>query len=116
MDAPTIVSLSAAVGYAVPEALVEEMRLGELERMRRHDLESYMAQRHYVSDLLAEPNALLVTWRTAFTRAWNAAWDLGHAMRRALVFLRLGSIGPAEQVLQAALDEDSDDEAGLGVP
>ena len=116
MDAPTIVSLSAAVGYAVPEALVEEMRLGELERMRRHDLESYMAQRHYVSDLLAEPNALLVTWRTAFTRAWNAAWDLRHAMRRALGFLRMGRISPAAYGLQAALDGESDDEAGLGVP
>ena len=106
MDAPTIVSLSAACGYAVPEALVEEMRLGELERMRRHDLESYMAQRHYVSDLLDEPNAPLVTWRTAFTRAWNAGRVLRHAMQRALGFLRLGSIGPAEQVLQAARDED----------
>ena len=116
MDAPTIVSLSAACGHAVPAALEEEMRRAELNAMRWHDLESYLAQRHYTQDLLVTPNAPRITWQTAWRRAWNAAWDLGHAMRRALVFLRLGSIGPAEQVLQAALGEDSDDEAGLGVP
>ncbi len=120
MDAPTIVSLSAACGYAVPEALVEEMRLGELERMRRHDLESYVAQTHYTHNLQVTPRIQPQTWRTSFWRAWVLLWRVHRRITRAWLCLRRNQIDEAETLLVEAehladwvwSDEEDGEEGG----
>ena len=89
MDAPSIVSLSTACGLAVPEALLEEMRQRELERMRRHDLESYVAQTHYTHNLQVTPRIQPQTWRTSFWRAWVLLWRVHALILRAARHLRL---------------------------
>ena len=117
MDAPTIVSLSTACGLAVPEALLEEMRQRELERMRRHDLESYVAQKHYTHNLQVTPHIQPQTWRASFWRAWVLLWRVHRLVLDAARHLRFRN-QPEEAytlLVQAEYLADwvwSDEEAG----
>ena len=120
MDASSIVSLSTACGLAVPEALLEEMRQRELERMRRHDLESYVAQRHYTHNLLVTPRIQPQTWRTYFWRAFTLLWRVHRRITRAWLCLRRNQIDEAETLLVEAehladwvwSDEEDGEEGG----
>ena len=99
MDAPTIVSLSAACGYAVPDALVEEMRQRELERMRRHDVESYVAQTHYTHNLQVTPRIRPQTWYSLFLRAWNLLLEIQDLVLGAMIRLHRNQIEPLRLLL-----------------
>ena len=110
MDAPNILSLSAAIGQAVPDALLEEMRLRELDRMRWVDLESRFAQRHFVENLQTHPTARPRTWESAFRICMNLGADLYHAIRQAIIHLRWNRIGLAEEVLARAELQQADHE------
>ena len=113
MDAPTILSLSAAIGHDVPDALLEEMRLRELDRMRWVDLESRFAQRHFVANLQTHPNAGSRTWESAYRMLLNVLADLRHSIAQAMIHLRWNRIGEAEVVLTRAeveADAGSEDE------
>ena len=116
MDAPNVVSLSAAIGQAVPDALLEEMRLRELDRMRWVDLESRLAQTHFASNLQTHPNAGLVTWQTAHRRLWNLVADMNQAINEALAHLFAGRIAPAEDALFQVRGDNSEDEVFVGSP
>ena len=102
-------STCSAVGM-VPDALLEEMRLSELHRMRWVDLESRFAQRHFASNLQTHPNAGLVTWQTAHTRLWNLVADMNQAINEALAHLFAGRISPAEDALTQLRGDSSEDE------
>ena len=99
MDAPTILSLSAACGYAVPDALVEEMRQRELERMRRHDVESYVAQTHYTHNLQVTPRIRPQTWYSLFLRAWNLLLEIQDLVLGAMIRLHRNQIEPLRLLL-----------------
>ena len=47
MEGPAILALSVAIGHDAPFAVEEALRLYEMERMARHELESHVAN-HYV--------------------------------------------------------------------
>ena len=122
MDAPTIVSLSAACGYAVPEALVEEMRQRELERMRRHDLESYVAQTHYTHDLQVTRRINPRTWLSWGRRAWVTMQRVHALIVRAWLCVRQNRHAETETLLVEAefhadweLWRDSEDEDDVDV-
>ncbi len=113
MDAPTILTLSAAIGQAVPDALLEEMRLRELDRMRWVDLESRFAQRHFIANLQTHPNAGSRTWESASRMLLNALADIHRGITQAIAHLRWNRIGEAEVVLtrlevEAGFDSDAD--------
>ena len=110
MDAPNVVSLSAAVGLAVPEALLEEMRLSELHRMRWVDLESRMAQHHYASNLQLNTRTRPRTWASLFRIAWVAMEEVQRLIFRAIGCLRRNRIDEARVLLIKA--EDAADFAG----
>ena len=99
MDAPSVVSLSAACGLAVPEALLEEMRLRELERMRRHDLESYVAQTHYTHNLQVTPRIQPRTWYSLFIRAWVLMEGIQDLVLMAVVRLRRNQLEHVRELL-----------------
>ena len=50
-----IASLSAAIGHDVPDAVQEAMERAETERMRRNELESFVAQNYFVQKHLPCP-------------------------------------------------------------
>ena len=120
MDAPSIVSLSTACGLAVPEALLEEMRQRELERMRRHDLESYVAQTHYTHNLQVTPRIQPQTWRTSFWRAFALLWRVHRLITRAWLCVCRNQVAEAETLLVEAehladwvwSDEEDGEEGG----
>ena len=99
MDAPSVISLSAACGLAVPEALLEEMRLRELERMRRHDLESYVAQTHYTHNLQVTPRIRPQTWYSLFLKAWNLLDGIQDLVLGAMIRLRRNQLEPLRLLL-----------------
>ena len=109
MDAPNVVSLSAAIGQAVPDALLEEMRRAETAEMYAADLESRFAQTHFVANLQTHPNAGLTTWETAHGRLWNMVGDMNQAIEQAIAHLFAGRFGQAEDVL-TRLQDGSEDE------
>ena len=99
MDAPTILSLSAACGYAVPDALVEEMRQRELERMRRHDVESYVAQTHYTHNLQVTLRIRPQTWYSLFLKAWDLLVGIQDLVLGAMIRLRRNQLEPLRLLL-----------------
>ena len=112
MDAPTILSLSAAIGHDVPEALLQEMQRAETERMGRNELESYIAQKHFLANLQTHPNAGSRTWESAYRMLLNVLTDLRHGIAQAVAHLRWNRIGEAEVVLtrlEVEADADSED-------
>ena len=122
MDAPSIVSLSAACGLAVPEALLEEMQLREMERMRRHDLESYMAQAHYSYNLQVTRRINPRTWQSLFRRAWVTMERVHALIVRAWLCVRRNRHDETETLLVEAeyaadweLWRDSEDEDDVDV-
>ena len=112
MDAPTILSLSAAIGHDVPEALLQEMQRAETERMGRNELESYIAQKHFLANLQTHPNAGSRTWESAYRMLLNVLTDLRHGIAQAVAHLRWNRIGEAEVLLtrlEVEADADSED-------
>ena len=112
MDAPTILSLSAAIGHDVPEALLQEMQRAETERMGRNELESYIAQKHFLANLQTHPNAGSRTWESAYRMLLNVLTDLRHGIAQAVAHLRWNRIGEAEVLLtrlEVEVDADSED-------
>ena len=113
MNAPSILSLSAAIGQAVPDALLEEMRRAETAEMYAADLESRFAQTHFVANLQTHPNAGLRTWESAYRMLLNVLADLHQGITQAIAHLRWNRIGEAEVVLtrlevEAGFDSDAD--------
>ena len=102
-----IASLSAAIAYQMPEALQKEMRQRELERMRVHELESFIAQRYFVANLQTHPNAGLRTWQSAYRALWNVLADIRHSITRAMAHLRWERVSDAEVIL-ARLELEAD--------
>ena len=112
MDAPTILSLTAAIGHDVPEALLQEMQRAETERMGRNELESYIAQKHFLANLQTHPNAGSRTWESAYRMLLNVLTDLRHGIAQAVAHLRWNRIGEAEVLLtrlEVEADADSED-------
>ena len=61
-----IASLSAAIGHDVPDAVQEAMERAETERMRRIELESFVAQDYFVQNLQTHPRGTQRTWQSAY--------------------------------------------------
>ena len=99
MDAPNVVSLSAAVGLAVPEALLEEMRRAEAAEMYAADLESRFAQRHFVANLQTNPRTRPRTWASLFRMAWVTMEEVHRLIFRAIGCLRRNRIDEARVLL-----------------
>ena len=113
MNAPSILSLSAAIGQSVPDALLEEMRRAEIAEMYAADLESRFAQRHFVADLQSNPRTYPRTWASAYRMMWDVMHDVHQGIFRALICLRHNLIDEARALLVAAEHEaefDSEDE------
>ena len=113
MNAPTIISVSAAIGQSVPDALLEEMRRAEIAEMYAADLESRFAQRHFVADLQSNPRTYPRTWASAYRMMWDVMHDVHQGIFRALICLRHNLINEARALLVAAEHEaefDSEDE------
>ena len=108
MDAPTILSLSAAIGHDVPEALLQEMQRAETERMGRNELESYIAQKHFLANLQTHPNAGSRTWESAYRMLLNVLTDLRHGIAQAVAHLRWNRIGEEAEVLLTRLEVEAD--------
>ena len=113
MNAPTIISVSAAIGQSVPDALLEEMRRAEIAEMYAADLESRFAQRHFVADLQSNPRTRARTWASAYRMMWDVMHGVHQAIFRAIICLRHNLIDEARVLLIAAeyeADFDSEDE------
>ena len=113
MNAPTIISVSAANGQSVPDALLEEMRRAEIAEMYAADLESRFAQRHFVADLQSNPRTYPRTWASAYRMMWDVMDVVHHAIFRAIGCLRRNRVDEARALLVAAEHEaefDSEDE------
>ena len=104
MDAPTIrLALAAVCGYCAPAAMEEEMRQRELERMRRHDIESHVAQAHFTYNLQVTPRTRPQTWYSMFLGAWNLLLEIQQLVLVALVRLQQSQI---EQVRLLLIEMD----------
>ena len=100
MDAPTIrLALAAVCGYSAPAAMEEEMRQRELERMRRHDIESHVAQAHFTYNLQVTPRTRPQTWYSLFLGAWNLLLEIQQLVLVALVRLQRSQIEPLRLLL-----------------
>ena len=100
MDAPTIrLALATVCGYCVPAAMEEEMRQRELERMRRHDIESYVAQTHFTYNLQETPRIRPQTWYSLFLRAWNLLLEIQDLVLGAMIRLHRNQIEPLRLLL-----------------
>ena len=113
MNAPTIISVSAAIGQSVPDALLEEMRRAEIAEMYAADLESRFAQRHFVANLQTNPRTRPRTWESAYRMMWDVMRDVHQGIFWALICLRHNLIDEARALLVAAEHEaefDSEDE------
>ena len=93
MDAPTIrLALAAVCAYSATAAIEEEMRQRELERMRRHDIESHVAQAHFTYNLQVTPRRRPQTWYSMFLGAWNLLLEIQQLVLVALVRLQQSQI------------------------
>ena len=100
MDAPTIrLALATVCGYCVPAAMEEEMRQRELERMRRHDIESYVAQAHFTYNLQVTPRIRPQTWYSLFLGAWNLLLEIQDLVLGAMIRLHRNQIEPLRLLL-----------------
>ncbi len=100
MDAPTIrLALAAVCGYCAPAAMEEEMRQRELERMRRHDIESHVAQAHFTYNLQVTPRTRPQTWYSLFLGAWNLLLEIQDLVLVAMVRLHRSQIEPLRLLL-----------------
>ena len=100
MDAPTIrLALATVCGYCVPAAMEEEMRQRELERMRRHDIESHVAQAHFTYNLQVTPRTRPQTWYSLFLGAWNLLLEIQDLVLVAMVRLHRSQIEPLRLLL-----------------
>ena len=125
---------SAASGVAVDalaaaDALAATALELERARMRLNDVESYMAQRHWVNSQQIAENGRPMTWESLFRMRHNDLIDAHHALRgvrdllndndaRGALEVALAEVGHAssseseqEAAPEAQSEEDSEEEA-----
>ena len=72
---------SGAASVAAADALAAALLELERARMRLNDVESYMAQRHWVNSQQIAENGRPMTWESLFRMRHNDLIDAHHALR-----------------------------------
>ena len=75
------------------------MRQRELERMRRHDIESHVAQAHFTYNLQVTPRTRPQTWYSLFLGAWNLLLEIQDLVLGAMIRLHRNQIEPLRLLL-----------------